>query len=373
MQDKPIHIISFDNPFPPVYGGVVDVFYRMKALHELGFSIYLHCFVNVIPTDYAVLKQYTKEIYFYKRPNRFLSVFSMVPFSVLSRRHKDLIVNIEKTAGAVHCEGLQSSYSISKGFFKDRVRTLRLLNLEDNYYQGLANSERNLMKKLFFRFEAMRYKSYQNVIKEFDAVFTISVYETDYVTKHFRPAQYIPVFHGNKSVADLSSFGNYALYHGDMGTADNRRAVEFLIDVFKKIPDCKFIIASSKHGEPLEKLMENAPNISFVSIKSQQHLDELLAGAHINVMLSFQQSGTKLKVINSLFKGRFCIINKNMVDDPAIRDLCTMAETEADFIEEVNRLKSLPYDDYQKRKVVMSNILDDNKNAALIDEIIMNL
>ncbi len=32
MPDKYLHIISFDIPYPPNYGGVIDVFYKLKAL-----------------------------------------------------------------------------------------------------------------------------------------------------------------------------------------------------------------------------------------------------------------------------------------------------------------------------------------------------
>jgi hypothetical protein len=39
-----IHIISFDVPYPANYGGVMDVFYKLKNLHALGTHIILHCY-----------------------------------------------------------------------------------------------------------------------------------------------------------------------------------------------------------------------------------------------------------------------------------------------------------------------------------------
>ena len=51
MPLKKLHIISFDNPYPPVYGGVIDVFYKIKDLHAEGYEIYLHCFVDEDQTD----------------------------------------------------------------------------------------------------------------------------------------------------------------------------------------------------------------------------------------------------------------------------------------------------------------------------------
>ena len=44
MKEQRLHIVSFDVPFPPNYGGVVDVFYKIRALHKLGVKIHLHCF-----------------------------------------------------------------------------------------------------------------------------------------------------------------------------------------------------------------------------------------------------------------------------------------------------------------------------------------
>ncbi|MEI7802398.1 MAG: mannosyltransferase, partial [Bacteroidota bacterium] len=39
-----LHIISFNVPYPPDYGGVIDVYYKIKALKEAGVKIHLHCY-----------------------------------------------------------------------------------------------------------------------------------------------------------------------------------------------------------------------------------------------------------------------------------------------------------------------------------------
>ena len=43
-MEKFIHVVSFDVPYPANYGGVIDVFHRLKALHKNGYKIILHCF-----------------------------------------------------------------------------------------------------------------------------------------------------------------------------------------------------------------------------------------------------------------------------------------------------------------------------------------
>lgn len=369
MKKETLHIISFDNPFPPVYGGVIDVFFKIKALYELGFEIYLHCFVKEIPIDNCVLKNFVKEIYFYEKKYKFLNILSFTPFSVVSRYDENMIFNINRIEGAILFEGLQSTYVLNKQVFKNRNIFLRLHNLESDYYNGLYKSEKNYIKKLLLGLEALKYKPYQEIIRKFDAVFTLSHFETDFVNFHYNNAHYIPVFHGNPAVVELSSFGKFAIYHGDLRLADNKRAVLFLIDVFIKIPDYQLVIASKDGKFFVESHIQSMSNVSFFEIENYSQLEHLLSEAHINVMLSFQKSGTKLKVVNSLYKSRHCIINKNMVDDEKICNLCTIAENEIDFITNINKLRNEPYLDSKRREIILNTLLNDEKNAVAITTI----
>ncbi|MGB4283887.1 MAG: hypothetical protein WBJ48_04150, partial [Bacteroidales bacterium] len=43
-SNKTLHLISFDMPYPPNYGGIIDVFYKIRALHRVGVNIILHVF-----------------------------------------------------------------------------------------------------------------------------------------------------------------------------------------------------------------------------------------------------------------------------------------------------------------------------------------
>ncbi|MCX6283192.1 MAG: mannosyltransferase, partial [Bacteroidetes bacterium] len=43
-MEQHLHIVSFDIPYPPDYGGVIDVYYKIKTLSEAGVKIHLHCF-----------------------------------------------------------------------------------------------------------------------------------------------------------------------------------------------------------------------------------------------------------------------------------------------------------------------------------------
>lgn len=371
MPDKNLHIICFDNPYPPVYGGVIDVFYKIKALHKLGVKIDLHCFVDEIPSETSVLKSYTQNCYFYKRDKNFLNLFSVKPFSVASRRHKSLLKNLNKNNADILFEGLQCTSIIRARCFKQRRMYLRLHNLENNYYKGLLNSETNLLKRFLYGLESFKYENYLKVLAEFCCVFTLSSFETQAVKKLYNNAEYIPVFHGNETVANSSNFGDYAFYNGDLRICDNKKAADFLIDVFQSVENYPLIIASSIENDALVKKCEQLKNVKYEVIKNQEHLEELSRNAHINVMLSFQESGTKLKAVNALFQSRHCVINKNMLDDTRLQNLCELAETKEDFVEAIESLKSKPFDGHKQRMLVLDEVLNDSANAQKLYDFIV--
>jgi len=43
-MDKKLNIVSLNIPWPADYGGVIDIYYKIKALNECGIKIILHCF-----------------------------------------------------------------------------------------------------------------------------------------------------------------------------------------------------------------------------------------------------------------------------------------------------------------------------------------
>ena len=41
MTENHLHIVTLDVPYPADYGGVVDLFYKLQSLHQLGIKIHL--------------------------------------------------------------------------------------------------------------------------------------------------------------------------------------------------------------------------------------------------------------------------------------------------------------------------------------------
>lgn len=372
MRTKVINIVSFNNPFPPKYGGIIDVYYKVEALNKIGYQIHMHCFVKEIPTHYEELSKITASISFYLAEPKWYHFFSNLPLSIISRGNKGLVDNLTKNDAPIIFESLKSTCLMNDYRLKKRFKILRLHNIEQNYFKGIAKSETNLFKKLMFFIEVSKYKKYDFNILNFQKVFTLSKYENSYIQEKYNNGVYIPVFHGNKEVVELSEFGNYSIFHGDLTTSDNRKVALFLIDVFKDLPNYKLIIASGFGKDFILKAIGNCKHIEHVEIKDFLHLKYLLNNAHISISWSFQKSGTKLKLLNSLFNSRHNIVNEHIIDDDAVFPLCNRVASKVDLIDKVKYLHTIPYkkDQYLLKKEILAQTFSDENNAKLIDSIL---
>ncbi|RXM39833.1 hypothetical protein BOQ62_09820 [Chryseobacterium sp. CH21] len=85
---KQLHIISFNDPYPPTYGGIIDVYYKIKALSALGIKIHLHCFIDQTPDKIdPEIEEITENVFFIKRKRIHCSIFqehlSLLPSEIL--------------------------------------------------------------------------------------------------------------------------------------------------------------------------------------------------------------------------------------------------------------------------------------------------
>lgn len=363
---KEIQIISFNYPYPPSYGGLIDVFYKIKALSESGVSIHLHCFVESIP-DFIDddLKKITSNIFFYqKRKNPFL-FFSINPYSVEIRKSKELLKNIESIDAPVFFEGLQTS-GIAK-YIKNKACYLRLHNNEEAYYKGLSQSEENFIKKLVYYLEGLKYKFYQKYnFGIFNTVFCLSQKEFNEVNQKTANVSLIGIFHGNTHVQNIEGRGKYFLFHGDLSISDNRKALYTVIDVFKKLKEYTLTIASDKATSKIRKNIQNYKNVQIVPIKNQGNLNSLFYNAQANILLSYQKSGTKVKLFNTLFNSRFTIINDNITDDPNLIQFCHLIKSTNDLEKKIIEVANTDYQDYPDKQIVLENNYSDLAQAKKI-------
>lgn len=329
-MNKRLHIVSFDVPYPPNYGGVIDIYYKVKELYELGVEIHLHNFISSDKKEQLALEKYCKKVYYYQRKNLFYSLISCLPYRVKSRSHKELIKNLRILEAPILFEGLQSMYALSKYDLKNGY--VRAHNIEHTYFFGLAKSEKNLFKKTSFAIEGQKLKWFEKNLKKATGIFTISPLEQVYFSEKFKEkSHYIPAFHEANFVKNHSSKGEFILFHGDLRVADNIKAALFLIDTYKKT-DYQFVIATSVIEKKIITEVDKYKNISIVDIPTQNHLDELMKKAHINTLFSFQKTGIKLKLINTLYKGKFIIANSPLIENTGLQNLCSISNTKEEIL-----------------------------------------
>ncbi|MFA6923114.1 MAG: glycosyltransferase family 1 protein [Bacteroidales bacterium] len=374
MSEKHLHIISFDIPYPPYYGGVIDIFYKIKYLSEEGIKIHLHCF-EYGRGEKGKLEQYCETVNYYKRNTSIFKHLSFKPYIVNSRISEKLIQNLLKDNYPVLFEGLHTCGIISDTKFKNRFKIFRESNIEHHYYKQLCKSERNILKKIFFFIEALKLKSFESIVRYADLFLVVSKEDEKYFKEKY-PANkvvYLPSFHQNNGVNSVTGFGNYVLYHGNLSVPENISGAEYIINIFKD-SDVKLIIAGLNPPEFLKIKIANCKNIELFANPSEEEMNELIKNAHINFLITFQETGLKLKLLNVLFLGRHCLANFEMLAGTGLYDLCEIKNSEKEFREEITELmkKEFTKDKIEKRKQILNKNFSNSENIKLLISLIFN-
>ncbi|MDG2194464.1 MAG: hypothetical protein P8K77_06380 [Polaribacter sp.] len=365
---KTLHIVAFDVPYPPNYGGVIDVFYKIKALHKLGIAIYLHAFEYGKDTQTA-LEKYCVKTYYYPRKAFFKSFFSMHPFIVQSRSNKSLVTNLQTVKAPILFEGLHTTHALLKNALKGQKTFVRTHNIEHLYYKGLSASSVSAFKKIFYSIEAFKLKKYERILSATDGILTISPFEQQYFsTQYLTPCKYIPVFHENSTVRNANNSKKQVLYHGDLRLSDNIKAALYLIKVYRNT-EIQFIIASSCKNKKVLQEINKYTNCAFANIKNAVQINELINESQVNALVTFQKTGIKLKLINALYNGSFVITNLLMVEDTGLENSCEIAKNERQFLLKTKALleTSFSLKNRELRKANLSSFHTETSAKELIN------
>jgi hypothetical protein len=374
MPDKYIHIIAFDIPYPPNYGGVIDVFYKLKALHAKGIKIILHCFEYPGRDRNNILLEYCEKVYYYPRLLGLRSALSAKPYIVAGRRSDKLLKNLLKDKHPILFEGLHSCYYINNKKLKKRVKIYRESNIEHLYYINLFKVDKNFFKKIYFLFASLKLRLYQKVLKHANLMLVVSQHDTDYLQKQFPhiKVEYLPSFHANEHIEAKTGKGNYALYNGNIEVPENAHAVEYLIkEVFNEVEE-KLIVAGMNPPAYIQKLASAHPNVEIIANPDDKKMFELIREAHINILVTFQATGLKLKLLNTLYKGRFCLVNSKMLNGTGLDELCIIGETAEELKAQVKEVlkKEFQETEIKKRKTILDERYSNDKNADRLIELV---
>ncbi len=366
MPDRHLLIVSFSIPYPANYGGVIDVFHKLKALHTAGIKIHLHCFQYDRP-EARELNVFCESVNYYPRKTGFASQLSIKPYIVESRQSELLLKNLLSDNYPILFEGLHSCYYLNHKSLQGRNLIYRESNIEHDYYLNLYKSEKKIGRKAFFLIESMKLRIFQKRLKFATKMLVVSQTDCDYLAKQF-PAKkvvYLPSFHGNSEVKSMPGKGNYVLYHGNLSVAENALAAKYLVsEVFNDLP-IPLKIAGLNPSESLKKLVAGFKNIQLIPNPPKDEMESLISNAQINVLVTFQATGLKLKLLNTLYNGRWMLVNREMLAGTGLESLCEIAGDAAEMKKKINSLFNIEFDQNQlvARTEMLQKRFSDAANA----------
>lgn len=365
-----LHLISFDVPHPPDYGGVVDVFYRIKALAELGIKIHLHCF-EYGRGQSEELERYCQTVTYYQRHTAWSSVWQ--PHIVASRSNKQLLKNLLTDDFPILFEGIHTCAFLDHDSLANRLKLVRLHNIEAHYYSYLAQNEPNLLRRAYFSSEAFKLQYFERKLAAAQHLLTISPNDFAYFSPLFgQKVHYIPAFHAHNEVVSPIGRGQFALYHGNLSVNENYQAAMFLANqVFNDLQIPLIIAGKNPHINWFNALQKYS-HIELCVNPSELELFELMQDAHLHVLPTFQPTGIKLKLLHALYTGRFCLVNNLMVQNTGLEPLCSIANSPTEFKAKVQQLFELDFtqDLLNTRTALLQTTFSNLNNARKIVDLL---
>ena len=326
-------------PFPPDYGGVLDVYLRAKALKNLGYYIILHCYEygRGRVHDY---REIADEVFYYKRNTSLNSFLSKLPYIVKSRNSKELFIRLMQDDYPILLEGQHSTYWAIQLAKHNRVCAVRIHNVEWQYYLNLAKRARNIVKWLYFQTEARKLKKQEIQLQKF-TLLCISSRDTDYYRNMGFSAIHLPITINPELHLSPVEGKTFALYHGNLSISENMDAINILIEENKrsKFP-IPLVIAGKNPGSRLiEKI--HAQGWECYPNPGETQMNDLMRSCSMHLLIGFGMTGIKLKVVRALLTGKPCLATKEMVQDSVLEKHCVIWNPVLPLAEQMLEIRSL--------------------------------
>jgi hypothetical protein len=175
--EKHLHIISFNVPYPADYGGAVDVFYKLKALHAAGDTDPSSLFYYG-RSEQPELNKYCASVNYYERHIGHKGISNTLPYIVSSRKNEQLLQDLLKDDHPILMEGVHCTCLLFDKRFSNRKCFVRLHNAEFQYYSDLCKASSSLIKKMYYWIESRLLKSYEKKIASKAMFFGITEKDT---------------------------------------------------------------------------------------------------------------------------------------------------------------------------------------------------
>lgn len=371
MEKNKLHIVSLDVPYPADYGGAIDIYYRIKALFEIGFEITLHVF-EYGRGKQSELDKYANVIY-YERSRSFFYLFSKRPFIVQSRKNNQLLANLLKDDAPILFEGIHTTWYLENENISKRYTLVRMHNIEHEYYHGLKKNS-SFLKKLFFHHEAKKLKRYQEILSKCSAILAIKNSDVD-TLKAFNPNVYILPASFPDITGSYTKVERYALFHGNLSVPENIHAAQWIIKTLKSVIDPTFpLIIAGKNPSKKLQFVCRQNNIKLIANPNDNVLEKLVQEAQIHVLHTSVPSGIKLKLLACVHSSGRILVNDLMVRGTMLEPFCTIANNSKEYKLHYIGLKNdaLTKKEFDMRHDFISSNFNNQLNCSLITKLISN-
>jgi hypothetical protein len=360
-----LHIVCLDVPYPVDYGGVFDLFHKIRLLSSAGVKIHLHCF-EYGRGPQPMLNEYCVEVHYYARHEGHKGFSHRLPYIVCSRSNRQLLDRLLRDDHPILLEGIHCTYLLNDERFRDRHIILRLHNVEHRYYRELYHSEKSLLKKLYYLHESNLLRQYERRIAGKVKILAVSEKDCEQYRREFGATdiETLPVFLPFEQVQSKEGTGCFCLYHGNLSVAENEEVVIWLLkNVFGSL-EMPFIISGKNPSPRLTRRIYQYPQTCLIPNPSEGELQDLIAKAQVNILPSFNCTGVKLKVLNALFNGRHCIVNRDAVEGSGLEDVCHVAGCTGEIRDLVQQLSTQPFtsEEIATRKRILGGLYDQKDN-----------
>jgi hypothetical protein len=366
---KSIHIVALDVPFPPNYGGVIDIYNRAKALKQAGWNVTLYCFEYGRGRNHD-FSEIATTVFYYPRKKTVFSLLSRKPFIVASRWNNDLYHRLLQVDSPILLEGQHCSEYANLLEAHGKKCLIRIHNIEWHYYQSLAMITNSWLKKQFFRLEARKLKRHESQLLNIPLA-CISNSDQAYYEALGCSAFYLPttLFAPTTLPKELNE---YWLYHGNLSVPENDDAVRKICHLLGENSQISIKIAGKNPSSSLKACINKAGFDLLENPDNATILATILA-AKGHLLISRQNTGIKLKLLHALATGSTCIVNNTMIEGTNLGRFCTIWDEQTELAELMRATPSKNYESRTAQRTLLNDLYGPEQTICTLEELINQL
>jgi polysaccharide biosynthesis protein PslH len=304
-----------DFPYPPMHGGLLDMWNRIQELVQIGAQLDVIATVKEIPPPEALraVEEKVHSLDLIVRRSLKSGLLSFKPVQVAIRTGlKHVVLHSEYDTVIMQTEF--TAEILRNPTLKAKRTAIRVENDEFAYHLGTARSTRSWRGKLYFLQEALRVKLYST--RAFSRVNSLWFISNDELARYKQhrsladseKALFLPSGVDLQRLQRPALTGNRVLFVGSLSVSFNQQAITWYIEnVHARLADVDgyhLVVAGSSRGKDMTWLDKIIAHFSNIEVRLDvPDLYPLYDSAAVFVNPMKNGNGVKLKTIEAALHG----------------------------------------------------------------------